>query len=85
MKNFHLPLPDDTYEDLRAAAERSKVPATAIAREAIDVWLRQQSRDARHHAISAYAAEAAGTHLDLDAYLEAAAIEHLMTKRGKSK
>jgi len=37
MKNFHLPLPDDLYEHLRAAAEHSKVPATAIAREAIDV------------------------------------------------
>src|SRR5215510_13343809 len=26
---FHLPLPDATYESLRTAAERSKVPATA--------------------------------------------------------
>ena len=79
MKNFHLPLPDETYEHLRSAAERSKVPATVIAREAIDVWLRQQLRKARHDAIVAYAAEAAGTPLDLDANLEAAGIEHLMT------
>ena len=85
MKNFHLPLPDDTYEHLRAAAERSKVPATAIAREAIDLWLRQQARRARHDAIAAYAAEAAGTDLDLDARLEAAGIEHLMTTDGESK
>jgi hypothetical protein len=79
MKNFHLPLPDDTYEDLRAAAKRSKVPATAIAREAIDFWLRQQLRKARHDAIAAFAAETAGTDLDLDDRLEAAGIEQLMT------
>ena len=79
LKNFHLPLPDDTYEYLRAAAERSKVPATAIAREAIDFWLGQQLRKARHDAIAAYAAETAGTDLDLDAKLEAAGIEHLIT------
>jgi len=85
MRNFHLPLPDDTYEHLRAAAERSKVPATAIAREAIDFWLRQQLRKARHDAIAAYAAEVAGTALDLDADLEAAGIEHLMKKGGKTK
>jgi len=78
MKNFHLPLPDDTYEHLRSAAKRSKVPATAIAREAIDFWLRQQLRKARHEAIVAYAMEAAGTALDLDANLEAAGVEYLM-------
>ena len=78
MKNFHLPLPDHTYEHLRAAAERSKVPATAIAREAIDAWLRQQARKARHDAIAAYAAEMAGTDLDLDTNLEAAGVEHLI-------
>jgi hypothetical protein len=77
VKNFHLPLPDDTYEQLRAAAVRSNTPATALAREAIDFWLKQQLRRARHDAIAAYAAETAGTVLDLDADLEAAGIEHL--------
>ena len=84
MKNFHLPLPDDTYEQLRAAAARSNSPATALAREAIDLWLRQQLRKARHDAIAAYAAEAAGTALDFDADLEAAGIEQL-TNRGRKK
>ena len=85
MKNFRLPLPDDTYEHLRAAAVRAKVPATTLAREAIDFWLRQQLRKARHDAIAAYAAEAAGTVLDLDSDLEAAGIEHLTGMRRKSK
>jgi len=85
MRNFHLPLPDETYEHLRAAAERSKLPATTLAREAIDLWLRQQERRARYDAIAAYAAKTAGTALDLDAGLETAGIEHLMKMGRKPK
>jgi hypothetical protein len=85
MKNFHVPLSDDTYDRLRNAAARSKVPATALAREAIDFWLRQQLRRARHDAISAFAAEAAGTSLDLDDELEAAALDHLVRTGKASK
>lgn len=83
MKNFHVPLPGETYDRLRIAAERSKLPATALAREAIDSWLRQQLRKARHDAIAAFAAEGVGTSLDLDEELEAAGIEHLV-KTGKA-
>jgi predicted transcriptional regulator len=85
MKNFHVPLPDQTYDHLRSVAERSKVPATVLAREAIDYWVRQQLRQARHDAISAYAAEMAGTSLDLDPELETAAVEHLIKTGKKSK
>jgi hypothetical protein len=83
MKNFHLPLPEQTYTRLRAEAERTKVPATTLAREAVDWWLRQQSRKARQEAIAAYAMEMAGTHLDLDPDLESAGIEHLV-RTGRS-
>jgi len=48
-----------------------------LAREALDEWLRQQSRKARQDAIAAYAKEKAGTQLDLDTELESAGIEHL--------
>jgi len=82
MKNFHLPLPEQTYVRLRADAERTQVPATTLAREAVDEWLRQQSRKARQDAIAAYATEMAGTSLDLDTDLESAGIEHLV-KTGK--
>lgn len=85
MKNFHVPLPDETYDDLRIAAERSKVPATVLAREAIDFWVRQQKRKARHDAIAAYAAEVAGTSRDLDPDLETAAVEHLTGASKRSK
>jgi hypothetical protein len=83
MKNFHVPLPEQTYDNLRAEAERMQVPATTLAREAVDWWLRQQFRKSRQEAIAAYAAEMAGTHLDLDSDLESAAIEHLV-KGGKA-
>ena len=82
MKNFHLPLPDQTYSRLRAEAERTQVPATALARDAIDFWLRQQLRNARHQAIAAYAEDVAGSDLDLDPVLESAGFEHLV-KTGK--
>ena len=78
MKNFHLPLPEQTYMGLRAEAERTGVPATTLAREAVDWWLRQQIRKARHDAIASYATEMAGTRLDLDADLESAATEHIL-------
>ena len=83
MKNFHLPLPERTYSNLRAEAERAQVPATILAREAIDSWLRQQLRKARHAAIAAYAADMAGTKIDLDPDLESAGIDHLV-KAGKA-
>jgi hypothetical protein len=84
MKNFHLPLPEHTYSHLRAEAERAHMPATSLAREAIDWWLQLQLRKARHEAIAAYAEEMAGTDLDLDPDLESAGIEHLV-KSGRAK
>ncbi len=85
MKNFHLPLPERTYTQLRAEAERAQVPATKLAREAIDSWLRYRARQARHDAIAAYAAEMAGTDPDLNPELESAGIEHLMKTDRKRK
>ncbi len=86
MQNFHLPLPEQTYAHLRAEAEREQVSATALARQAIDSWLRQRMRQARHDEIAAYAALMAGTSLDLDTELESAGVEHLIeTGRAKRK
>ena len=82
MRNFHLPLPEPTYTLLRAEAERTQVPATTLAREAIDTWLKSQALKARHDAIAAYAAEMAGTDIDLDPAMETAGIKHLV-KTGK--
>jgi hypothetical protein len=86
MRNFHLPLPEQTYASLRAAAEQAQVPATSIAREAIDAWLRQHARQAVEDEIAAYAGRMAGTVADLDPDLEAATVEHLIaTPRRRRK
>ena len=77
MKNFFLPLPEQTYIELRAEAEQAQVPATTLAREAIDLWLRNRPRAKRRRAIAAYAQKMAGTKFDLDAALERAAVEIL--------
>lgn len=85
MKNFHLPLPEETYSHLKAEAARAQVPATVLAREAIDSWLRHQLRKTRHDAIADYAAAMAGTRFDLDSDLETAGIEHLVKSARKRR
>ncbi len=84
VKNFHLPLPEGTYAELRAELENARIPATTIAREAITDWLRMKRKAARRQALMDYASEMAGTRFDFDADLESAAIEQLM-KRNESK
>lgn len=74
MKDFRLPLPEHIYTLLKQEAERTQLPATTLAREAIDQWLKDQARKARHDAIAEYAAAMAGTEFDLDRDLESAGI-----------
>jgi len=78
VRNFHLPLPDQTYDELRTEAERLRVPATSLARQALQEWLRAKKKLATRQAIAAYASEMAGTELDLDPRLEATALEFLL-------
>jgi hypothetical protein len=85
MRNLHVPLPERTCRDPRAEAERAGVPATALAREAIDAYLRRQRRRARRDAIAAYAAGMAGTDFDLDPALESAGIEHIAGARKRPR
>lgn len=85
MPNFHVPLPDKVYRDLREEAARSNRPATALARQAIEVWLHHRRRLARHEAIAAFATEHAGSPLDLDTELEAASEEYLLSTNNEDK
>jgi hypothetical protein len=83
-RNFHLPLPPDVYEALREAAAALGRPATVVAREAIEMWLRERRRTAVHEAIASYAVKHAGTTRDLDPLLEQASLETLAPrKRGR--
>jgi predicted DNA-binding protein len=78
LKNFHLPLPEELYDELRREAEREQVPATTLAREALEHWLREKRRQDLRRAIEGYAVEVAGTGEDFDEALEAASVEHLL-------
>jgi len=73
-RNFHLPLPDETYAALRDVANAANVPATTLAREVIEQWLAERRRMATQRAISDYARRWAGTNVDLDSSLEAAGV-----------
>jgi hypothetical protein len=77
MRNFHVPLADPIYESLQLEARRCNVPATTVARKAIQAWLDARKRAKRQRAIAAYAHEAAGTMADLDPDLERATLEFL--------
>ncbi len=78
LRNFHVPLPANIYGQLREEAEKRKEPATVIARQAIEYWLKEQRKAARRTAIYEYAKEVAGSLEDLDPELEAAGIECLL-------
>ena len=84
-QNFHLPLPDSVYRRLRKEAERRRVPATALAREAVEAWLDRTHREALHTEIAQYARQQAGTNADLDVQLEGAAVEMLNSSGAVSK
>ncbi len=58
-----------------------KRPATAVARDAIELWLRERRKAMLREAIAAYAVEHAGTVADLDPTLEQAGLEVLRHRR----
>lgn len=82
-RNLHVPLPEPLHDRLRAEAKRSGRPATALAREAIEVWIEERQRQAVHDAIAEYAGEMAGSPADLDEELEEAGVDHLVSRRRK--
>jgi len=73
-QDVSVPPPGETDDHLKAS-DQLKMHPKASGREAIDALLRQRLRGARREAIVTFAAEAAGTPLDLDINLEAAGIE----------
>jgi predicted DNA-binding protein len=85
VKNFHLPLPDRTYRELRLIAERTHRPATQLAREAIESWIEKLKGDALRREIEEYARANAGSEVDLDPRIESAAIEYLHAAESDEK
>lgn len=76
-RNLHVPLPEETYRRLRDESARSKIPATTLAREAIQFWLEERKRQMLEDEIRAYATTHAGSDGDLDDDLEQASLESL--------
>ena len=85
VRNFHLPLPEALYRRLRSQAAAAGKPATVVARDAIDAWLRERRRAAVHESIRKYAVAMAGTGADLDPALEAASLEHLAEEERRAQ
>ena len=76
-RNFHVPLPEELYDRLRAESRRREVPATQMVREAVEVWLDDAEQEALRHGIEAYAEEMAASSADLDEDLAESGLEHL--------
>ena len=77
LRNFHVPLSEELYRQLRAQADKVKRPAVELARTAIESFLRELERQKLLGDILNYAAANAGGSGDLDEELEGAAIEFL--------
>jgi len=80
-RNFHLPLPEDIYNDLRTESRRTKQPATRIARQAIENWLKARRRAELHASVANYAKKHAGSDADIDEAMEEMAAEHLINSQ----
>jgi predicted DNA-binding protein len=82
-RNLHVPLPETLHRRLRAESGRLGLPATTLARNAIEAWIEERDRLEVHDAIVEYARDMAGSAADLDDNLEKAAVEHLVSLRRK--
>ncbi len=85
MVNFHLPLPEDLSRELRKAAAAEKRPATEVARDMLRSALEERRRTRQRVDVKAWAERHAGTELDLDVGLEAAAAEILRLRKRARK
>lgn len=76
-KKLNLPLPLEMHKALFSESKDLGVPATRLVRSVLEDWLRERRRVRRREAIQQFATAHAGTELDLDADLAAAAGEAL--------
>jgi predicted DNA-binding protein len=83
-RNLHVPLPDHVHGRLKLRARTAGRPATTLAREAIEEWLRRREQETLDAEIGRYATAHAGTAADLDRDLEAAAVDLLAKEERRS-
>lgn len=77
LKKLSLPLPSEMHEALFAESRKMGVPATRVVRSLLEEWLRERRRARRRDEVRRFAMACAGSGLDLDPDLEAAATEEL--------
>ena len=65
-KKLNLPLSEETHRALFDESRRTGVPATRLAREALEDWLRQRERERRREEVRRFAMQHAGGDYDLD-------------------
>jgi len=76
-KKLNLPLPSEMHEALFAESREMGLPATRVVRSLLEDWLRERRRARRRDEVRRFAMACAGSDLDLDPELEAAAAEEL--------
>jgi len=76
-KKLNLPLPRRVHEALFVESRELGVPATRLVRSLLEDWLQERMRVRRRAEVRRFAMEHAGTELDLDPELEAAATAEL--------
>lgn len=76
-KKLNLPLPHDMHDAIFAESRRQGVSAARLVRGVLEDWLRERQRELRREEVRRFALEHAGTDLDLDPDLEAAATQEL--------
>ncbi len=81
MSHLHLPLSEELSNRLRCAAQRTKQSSTTLAREAINLFLKDEEKKLLHQQIAAYATTYADTKEDIDKELEAASISALLSEK----
>lgn len=84
-KNFHVPLPEPVYFELREAAENMQKPATQMVRDMIESWLIKRRKAKLNQELKTYVEAHAGTQFDIDPELEAAGCEHLLGQKKKTR
>ena len=85
VKKLSLPLPEDMHSELFDESRRTGVPATKLARAAIEDWLRRRKRERRREEIRRFATRHAGGEYDLNPVFESAAAEELSGDDGDDR
>jgi hypothetical protein len=75
-RNFHLPLPADTYDELRSASEEMSQPATQLVRSILQNWLKLRKKAQTKNKIAEYTREIESNDVSIDSDFEALGVEH---------